>query len=197
MTERSRAPGRTAPARHGAAALLAAALLLAGPPGTAQEAPAPRPEADPGDVASVDAIVAAVYDVISGPAGEARDWDRFRSLFAPGAQLIPMGRPAPDAPLQALRWSVEEYIDRAGPTLEENGFFEREIHRVSERFGPLVHVWSTYESRRAADDPVPFVRGINSIQLLDDGSRLRIVNVTWAAETAGQAIPDRYLPGGP
>ncbi len=46
--------------------------------------------ANPADVATMDAIVAAVYDVISGPAGK-RDWDRFRSLFIPGARLIPTG----------------------------------------------------------------------------------------------------------
>ena len=38
-------------------------------------------EANPADVASIDAIMKAVYDVISGDAGQKRDWDRFRSLF--------------------------------------------------------------------------------------------------------------------
>lgn len=176
------------------AALLLALALLAAPPLSAQEGTTPAP--DPADVASVDAIVQAVYDVISGPAGEARDWDRFRSLFVPGAQLIPVGRRSEGAPLEALRWSVEDYVERSGPVLERRGFFEREIHRVTERFGPLVHVWSTYESRRRADDPEPFARGINSFQLLDDGSRLRVVNIVWAAEEDGRPIPERYLPGG-
>lgn len=178
------------------AALLAAGLLLAAASAAAQEAPSDRPPAAPADVSSVDAILAAVYDVISGPAGQPRDWDRFRSLFAPGARLVPIGRRAEAGPWQAIHWTVEEYVERAGANLEESGFFEREIHRVSERFGPLIHVWSTYEARRSADDPEPFARGINSFQLLDDGSRIWVVTVFWSAEGPGRPIPDRYLPGG-
>ena len=37
--------------------------------------------ARPADVASIDAIMRAVYEVISGPAGQKRDWNRMRSLF--------------------------------------------------------------------------------------------------------------------
>src|SRR5688572_18845337 len=51
-------------------------------PATQSQSPAaaPIPAANPADVASIDAIVAALYDVISGPAGKKRDWDRMRSL---------------------------------------------------------------------------------------------------------------------
>ena len=49
-------------------------------------------QADPKDVASIDAIMKAVYDVISGDAGKLRDWDRFRSLFHKDARLIPSGK---------------------------------------------------------------------------------------------------------
>jgi hypothetical protein len=101
---------------------------------TAQEPPAP-PAAKAEDVASPDAIIAAVYDVISGPAGQARDWDRFRSLFMPGARLIPTG-PRPDGGFGHSMLTAEDYVTRAGPGLERDGFFEREIHRVEERFGP-------------------------------------------------------------
>ena len=57
------------------------------PDAAAQATPAPPPPAKPADVASPDAILAATYDVISGPATQKRDWDRFRSLFIPGARL--------------------------------------------------------------------------------------------------------------
>jgi hypothetical protein len=49
----------------------------------------PARRADPADVESIDAIVTAAYDGISGPAGKKRDWDRERSLYFPGARLIP------------------------------------------------------------------------------------------------------------
>ncbi|NIP60769.1 MAG: hypothetical protein GWM92_20285 [Gemmatimonadetes bacterium] len=179
------------------AGVLVGALALVLAPAAAQEPPPETPAPDPADVESVDAIVAAVYDVISGSAGEARDWDRFRSLFAPGARLIPIGRESPEGAWRGFRWGVENYIERASSSFEENDFFEREIHRVTERYGTLIHAWSTYESRRAAADPEPFARGINSFQLLDDGSRLWVVSIFWASEGPGRPIPERYLPGGP
>jgi len=94
------------------------------------------------DTASVDAIVAALYDVISGPAGQARDWDRFRNLFAAGARLVPAApRPDGSAP-PAL--SPEDYVKRASGSFEKSGFFEQEIARQAESFGTITHVFSTY-----------------------------------------------------
>lgn len=183
---------RTSPALP---ALLALAAALTVPTSAAGQEPEPPPPANPADVASVDAIVAAVYDVISGEAGAARDWDRFRSLFASRAHLIPTG-PAQGGGFGRLFMSPDEYVRRNGAALRQNGFFEREIFRVEERFGPLVHLFSTYESRRAASDPEPFARGVNSFQLHFDGSRWWIVNISWFAETAEHPIPARYLPGG-
>ena len=68
------------------------AIVLVNAPLTAQVSAGSDALAHPSDVESVDAIVAAVYDVISGPAGQERDWDRMRSLFVPGARLIPTFR---------------------------------------------------------------------------------------------------------
>lgn len=173
-----------------AASVLAAAVLVAVVVG--QEATRP-PAARPADVASMDAVVAALYDVISGPAGQARDWDRMRSLFVPGARLIPAVA-APDGGASARVLDVEGYIGRSRQTLERNGFFEREIARRTERFGNIAHLFSTYESRHAAADPAPFARGINSIQLLKDGDRWWVVTVFWDAERPGLVIPSEYLP---
>lgn len=173
--------------------LLAAAFVLLSAAIQAQEAAAPaQVTARPADVASEDAIIAALYGVISGPPAAPRDWDRMRSLFAPGARLIPTGQRR-DGSWFMLQWDVEEYIRRAGPQLEANGFFEREIARRSERFGNMVHAFSSYESRHAATDSVPFARGINSIQLSSDGVRWSIVTVLWESERPDSPIPPRYL----
>jgi hypothetical protein len=144
------------------------------------------------DVGSVDAIVKTLYDVISGPAGQKRDWDRFRSIFVPGARLIPTGRD-PAGKGRTVMWSADDYVTTAGGNLEKNGFFEREISRVMEQYGRVVHVFSTYESRRTAADEKPFARGINSIQLFDDGTRWWIVTVLWEQESAANPIPAKYL----
>ncbi len=151
------------------------------------------PDADPNDVESVDSILAALYDVISGPAGQARDWNRFRSLFIPEARLIPTAR-SPEGAHGYSVWSPGEYAERAGGFLEQNGFFEREIARSEARFGPVVHAFSTYDSKRNADDPEPFARGINSIQLMHDGDRWYVVTIYWAAERPDLPIPGQYLP---
>ena len=173
-------------------AWMIAASLASAPLYSQEEVPAPPP-ADPADVESIDAIMLAVYEVISGPAGEARDWDRMRSLFIPEAQLIPSGT-RPDGSHAIRVFSVEGYIENAGPRLEEYGFFETEINRVVEQFGHVAHVFSTYESRRTLEDVAPFVRGINSFQLFDDGSRWWVVSIYWTGETSDSQIPEKYDP---
>ncbi len=149
-------------------------------------------EAKPEDVKSPDAILAALYDVISGPAGEKRDWDRMKSLFIPEGKLIPTFKNQ-QGQVQYLHWTVQEYIDRAGASLERDGFFEVEISRKTEQYGTIMHAFSTYESRRKLSDENPFARGINSIQLLNDGKRWWIVSVFWMGETPEYKLPEKYL----
>ncbi|MBO6574046.1 MAG: hypothetical protein JJ896_01405 [Rhodothermales bacterium] len=172
------------------AILLAAVLMLTTTVVQAQPAPDDWPEPAAADVESVDAIMAAVYDVISGPAGP-RDWDRFRSLFRPEAKLIPIAR-TPDGNYPVYM-GVNDYVERAGGQFNTMGFFEREISRTQEQYGSMVHLFSTYEARRAAEDPEPFMRGINSFQLFNDGSRWWVVNIYWLAESPDTPIPDAYL----
>jgi hypothetical protein len=156
-----------------------------------QQTPA-TPAANPGDVNSIDAIVAAVYDVISGPAGKKRNWDRMRSLFINGARLIPTSpRPAGGYGSRAL--TVDDYIARAEPFFEKEGFYEKEAARRTETFGQIAHVFSTYESRHAPEDAKPFQRGINSIQLMNDGKRWWVVTIFWQGEDEKNPLPEKYL----
>jgi hypothetical protein len=174
--------------------LFLTALLPLPRPLVAQDGASSIPAVDPADVESVDAIVAAVYDVISGPAGEARDWDRWRTLFIPEARLISVGR-GEDGQNRHRVMSPEDYVENAGAYLEENGFFEDEIGRTQEEFGPVVHLFSAYRSRRTLEDPEPFARGINSFQLYHDGNRWWVVTIYWTAEGPDLPIPERYLAG--
>lgn len=163
--------------------------------------PAPKPQAtsttaspaaNPADVSSIDAIIAAVYDVISGPAGKKRDWDRMRSLFIPGARLIPTG-PRQGGGYGARAFSVEDYIERNSPFFEKEGFYETETARMTEQFGQIAHAFSTYDSKHAPADAKPFARGINSIQLMNDGSRWWIVTIFWQGEDEKNPLPEKYL----
>ena len=150
------------------------------------------PAANPADVNSIDAIVAAVYDVISGPAGKKRSWDRMRSLFMPGARLIPTS-PRPTGGYGSRALSVDDYIARAEPFFEKEGFYEKEVFRRTEVFGHIAHLFSTYESRHAPDDAKPFQRGINSFQLMNDGNRWWIVTIFWQGEDEKNPLPEQYL----
>jgi hypothetical protein len=149
------------------------------------------------DFVSIDTIITAAYDVISGAAGEERDWDRERALFLPGARLIPTALTAGDSShgsdLSPQMLDVEGYIARVRPYFENSGFYEKEIARRTEQFGRIAHVWSTYESRHHPDDPEPFMRGVNSIQLFNDGKRWWIVTIYWQHESPERPLPHKYL----
>jgi hypothetical protein len=154
--------------------------------------PVTTPAANPADVNSLEAILAAVYDSISGAKGKTRNWDRFRSLFVPGARLIPtFKRQSGDFATRAL--TPEEFIASSGKFMEEQGFFEHGIANHIETFANIAQVFSVYEGRHDTADPKPFVRGINSLQLMNDGKRWWVVTIFWQAEDAANPLPQRYL----
>ena len=150
-------------------------------------------EANPADVSSIDAIMKAVYEVISGDAGVKRDWDRFRTLFHKDARLIPTGKNPNTGVTGARAFTAEEYITRSAPLMEKDGFFEKETARRADVYGNIAQVFSTYESRHKATDEKPFARGINSFQLLNDGKRWWIITIFWSGETPENPIPKKFL----
>ena len=147
----------------------------------------PRPE----DIASPDAIIAALYTIISGPAGT-RNWSRLRSLFLDGARLIATGRRIHrEGGFQAM--SLDEWIEDVGGFLEENDFYESEIMRHADRFGNMIQAFSTYEARHQSDGP-PIARGINAIQLVHADKRWWIAGVMWDNESRDNPIPGEFTP---
>ncbi|MFD1786928.1 hypothetical protein ACFSC3_05010 [Sphingomonas floccifaciens] len=147
--------------------------------------PLPPLRTEATDQAAIDALIGKVYAAISGPAGP-RDWDAFRKLFVPEARLVPVGAKGP------LVLDIQGYIDRAGPAMAKEGFYESEIARRMERYGNIAHVFSTYESRHAPNEK-PFARGINSIQLVFTTSGWRVLHIVWQGETPTLPIPAGYL----
>ncbi len=148
---------------------------------------------DPKDVSTIDGIIAATYDVISGEADQKRNWDRFRSLFHKDGRLIPTNTNSQNGLTGARAFTPEEYIERSEPFMMKNGFFEKETARRIESFGNIAHIFSTYEGRNKLSDVKPFLRGINSFQLLNDGIRWWIVTIYWQAETPDNLLPQKYL----
>jgi hypothetical protein len=178
--------------RRGIAALPLLLLLACAHDKESAPPPPPVPAANAADVASPEAIVAAAYDVISGPKGNARDWNRLRSLFVPGARLIPTVPNEKGGGYTTHMYTVEEFIPVAQDAFDKDGFYEKGIASRMERYGTIAQVFSTYESRHSAGE-APFQRGINSFQLFFDGTRYWLVTIFWMAETADTPIPAEFL----
>ncbi len=173
----------------GAVLLSAAAAMSAQSAATKLEVKTvpPRPE----DVATIDGMIKAFYEIVSGPKGQPRDWARDGTLYIKDVRFVPIDVEK-DGKITPRIVDHQTFAENSA-SLEKEGFFEYEIHRITERFGPIAHVWSTYEGKRTLDGPV-FMRGINSIELFWDGKRWWIANAIWTDETAENPIPKPYLP---
>ena len=178
--------------------LLICAVAVAGAQTPAPAAP-PRPTQPPApaEAASVDAILAALYAGVSHPPNEQPDWSHLRTICLKEARFIPPQRPTGEF----VFFSTEDFITRVSsgiasraPKKEDTGFFEREISRKADCWGNICQVFSTYEGRHLPSDAKPFVRGINSIQLVKDGNRWWIVNVFWDQESPEKPLSATYLP---
>ncbi len=167
-----------------------------GHPAIGQQAPATRPAgeaiADPRDVESPDSIMTAYYDSISGTRGQARNWERFRSLFLPEARMI-TPRPLGNDTLPVVI-APAHFVAQNRAYFESGGYLETEVHRKVDVFGNIAQIFSTYESRRdPAEDA--YSRGINSVQLVRSQGRWWIATVLWEHERPDVApIPPDYLP---
>jgi len=154
-------------------------------PALASQVPAPRTE----DVKSQGALLGAIYDVISGPVGE-RDWNRFRSLFVPQARFTALRR-APDGSVGVALLNVDEFIQAAGEVFKSEAFYERAAVNRVQTFGNMAQVFSSYESRHAPGQQ-PFERGINSIQMLNDGKRWWVLSILWDRERPDNPLPAEF-----
>jgi len=151
---------------------------------TAQDLSARVPAAKPDDVKSLDSILIAIYDVISGPAGD-RDWNRFRSLFVPEARLTSAQKNKDGS---IFLENVEGYVQGAGSYFKMHGFYEKSVVNRVDKFGSIAQVFSSYESRNAPNEK-PFARGVNSIQLFNDGTRWWVLSILWDEESPANQLP--------
>ena len=136
------------------------------------------------DLGSIDGVVREMYETISGPAGE-RDWNRFRSLFVPEARLTSATR-RDNGPVRLL--DVEGYARGAGAYFKTHAFYESAIANRVQKFGNIAQVFSSYASRTAPNEK-PFARGVNSIQLFNDGTRWWVLSILWDEESPTNPLP--------
>lgn len=152
----------------------------------------PSVPARPDDVASIDAIIAAFYDVITGPAGQPREWARDRSLYIPGVRFVSTGYDREDRRTVEVM-DHQQFVDGTDAGFVAQGFYETEIHRVTHRLNDIAHVFSTYEMRRTPDGPL-LGRGVNSLELFWDGTRWWIAAAVWIDEAPDHPLPAELLP---
>ena len=150
-------------------------------------AAAAAPQVPKSDMAGIDAAIRGVYEVISGPPGQKRDFDRMRSLFAPGATLKAIG------PKGLRGGSLEDYISRNKDVLEKMGFTERELGRRMEVWGGLATAWSAYDGRTA--DGSFHERGINSFQLVKVDGKWLVASILWQEATPDNPLPANLIKG--
>jgi hypothetical protein len=163
------------------AAALAPAILAQGP------AAAPAASCPP--TATLDQLIKAIDDAVSGPGD--KDRTCFRDIFLPDAHLMPIAKAADGAYAPRIL-TVDGWIDAVKKRGSEV-FYERQVKVGTETYGHEAHLWSTYEVRPTPDGK-PEVRGINSIQAVFDGQRWKIISILWQAETPTDPVPAKYLP---
>jgi hypothetical protein len=155
------------------------------------------PPPTPPDAVSVDSIVAALYASVSHGAETEPNWNRMRAICLPVGMFIPPKKPTEDIFTVLDVDAFEERVRKGAAAMKAKGestaFFEREISRRTDCFGNVCQIFSTYEARRLPSDEKPFVRGINSIQLVRDGARWWIASVVWDTERPDNPIPPDYL----
>jgi hypothetical protein len=166
-------------------------LFAAGPLAAQQHVSVPTLAARPEDVGSLDGIIKAFYDVVSGPAGQPRQWGRDRTLYLPDIRFVETGVDKTGKTVAQVL-THQDFVDAADAGMVRNGFFEIEIHRATRTFGNITQVFSTYEMRAKSDGPA-FGRGVNSLQVFWDGKRYWIASVTWDDEREGNPIPSDLL----
>ena len=139
------------------------------------------------DVSSIEGIVKASYEVISGGVDVPRDWGRDRTLFDPESRSVAVVVDAKTGAVTTKAKTEQEYADGADSWMVRNGFTERELAHVIKRYGNVATVLSSYEGRTAAGKDT--TRGVNIFQLYFDGKRWWILSMVWDEERPGNPIP--------
>jgi hypothetical protein len=168
--------------------------ILAVPGALAAQAAAPAHVAVPviavrsDDVSSIEAIVKADYECISGGVGVARQWSRDLTLYDPNARFFEASTDPKTQVLKTWTPSQQEYTDATDAQFVKSGFIEHEVAHKIFRYGNIATVFSSYVSKLASSDKYT-AQGVNAYQLYFDGKRWWISSVSWDGNLDPGAIP--------
>lgn len=143
------------------------------------------------DVSTINGLMKAFYEVVSGEAGEKRQWERDLSIHNPKAVYSYMSNV--NGELQQVTLSLEEFHKETDNMVLETAFYETEINREVKIYGNIANVWSTYETRLEKNGIVAR-RGINSVQLFYSKNKWEIISLIFDRETANNRIPITFNP---
>ena len=149
----------------------------------------PRPE----DVSTIDGMVRAYYEVVSGPAEKKREWGRDATLYVPGIRFL-IFREDKNGKTSVRTLTHQEFVDESQAAMAGKAFYEREVHRIAHRAGNVAHVFCTAEQAYSPTGPVEG-RSIDSLEMYWDGSRWWITNANiWEVDTKARPLPKEFLP---
>jgi len=147
----------------------------------------PTIEARAEDVSTIEGIVKASYETISGGAGVARQWGRDRTLFDPNSRSVAVEVDRKTGAVKARGSTEQEFADDADASMVKDGFTELELKHIIQRFGNVATVLSSYQGSLASGKVI--TRGVNIFQLYFDGKRWWILSMVWDEERPGNPIP--------
>ncbi len=138
-------------------------------------------EALPEGSKSLDAVLPTLYGIVSGKADSHKNWGLMRQFFAPNAIVTPLFHDK-NGKVKAKAGSVDDFIELNKVYFKGKSFYESEVKRTVFTFGHMANILSTYESRKEPDG-LPYAKGINSFQLINDGRRWCVLSVTWDSDS--------------
>jgi len=142
------------------------------------------------DTKSPESLMLAALDVISGPKDEPREWERFRNLFLPSAQLGITGK-GPNGESRHRMFGLEDFIKNNGPSYARTGFFETELGHKLEKWNGIASAMQAY--KWTIPDTDQMQRGVNNYQFIQGEGRWYITNLIFTNETEQNPIPETYI----
>ncbi|SCZ00860.1 nuclear transport factor 2 family protein [Alkaliphilus peptidifermentans] len=119
------------------------------------------------------------YKIISGSAGERRNWNEFKSLFFSEDSSLASMKYNADKECITKGMDVESYIVGLCDFLKSNDFYEYGFNYEIKVIGSIASVYSEYAAKRKKEDSNIIKSGVNLVQLIHNGHEWKIHSMLW------------------